>query len=53
MTEKEIKELCKFMLENSNKPLSDEQKELIKLAIDNSKTIEDLFFTAIISNIIS
>lgn len=53
MTEKEIKELCKFVLENSNKPLSDEQKELIKLAIDNSKTIEDLFFTAIISNIIS
>lgn len=53
MTEKEIKELCKFMLENSNKPLSDEQKELIKLAIDNSKTIENLFFTAIISNIIS
>lgn len=53
MTEKEIKELCKFMLENSNKPLSDEQKELIKLAIDNSKTIENLFLTAIISNIIS
>lgn len=53
MTEKEIKELCKFALENSHKQLSDEQKELIKLAIDNSKTVKELFFTAIISNIIS
>lgn len=51
MNEKEIKELCKFVLENSNKPLSDEQKEIIKLAIDNSKNIEELFLTAIISNI--
>lgn len=47
MTEKEIKELCKFAQKNSDKPLSGEQKELIKLAIDNSKTVKELFFTAI------
>lgn len=53
MTEKEIKGLCKFALENSDKPLSEKQKELIKQAIDKSETVEELLFTAILSNIIS
>lgn len=53
MTEKEIKELCKRALENSNKPLSKEQKEALKLAIDKSETVEELLFTAILSNIVS
>lgn len=53
MTEKEIKELCKFALEYSDKPLSEEQKELIKQAIDEARTVEELLFTAILSNIIS
>ncbi len=53
MTEQNLKDLCKWALENSNKPLSKEQKELLKHAIDNSKTVENLFTTAIISNLIS
>lgn len=53
MTEKEIKELCKFALEYSDKPLSEEQKDLIKQAIDKSETVEELLFTAILSNILS
>lgn len=53
MTEKEIKELCKWILDNSNKPLSKEQKELLKQAIDQSKTVEELLLTAIMSNIIN
>lgn len=53
MTEQILKDLCKWVLENSNKPLSKEQKELLKHAIDSSKTIEELFTTAIISNLIS
>ena len=53
MTEQNLKDLCKWALENSNKTLSKEQKELLKQAIDSSKTIEELFTTAIISNLIS
>lgn len=53
MTERKIKELCKMALESSNKPLSKEQKEVLKLAIDKSETVEELLFTAILSNIVS
>ena len=52
VTEQNLKDLCKWVLENSNKPLSEEQKELLKHAIDSSKTIDELFTTAIISNLI-
>lgn len=38
MTEEQIKTLCKIAVENSNRPLSDFQKELIKQAIDKAKT---------------
>ena len=38
MTEEQIKTLCKIAVENSNRPLSDFQKELIKQAIDQAKT---------------
>lgn len=38
MTEEQIKFLCKLAVENSNRPLSDVQKELIKQAIDRAKT---------------
>lgn len=53
MTEQNLKDLCKWALENSNEPISEEQKELLKQAIDRSKTIEELFTTAVISNLIS
>jgi hypothetical protein len=38
MTEEQIKTLCKIAVENSNRPLSAFQKELIKQAIDQAKT---------------
>lgn len=38
MTEEKIKTLCKIAVENSNRPLSDFQKEVIKQAIDQAKT---------------
>ncbi len=38
MTEEQIKTLCKIAVENSNRPLSAFQKELIKQAIDRAKT---------------
>lgn len=38
MTEEQIKTLCKIAVENSKRPLSDFQKELIKQAIDQAKT---------------
>ena len=34
MTEEQIKFLCKQLVENSNRPLSDFDKELVKQAID-------------------
>ena len=37
MTEEQIKFFCKLAVENSNRPLSDFQKELIKQAIDHAK----------------
>ena len=37
MTEEQVKFLCKQIVENSNRPLSDLDKELIKQAIDNAK----------------
>ena len=37
MTEEQIKFLCKLMVENSNRPLTQPQKELIKQAIDDSR----------------
>ncbi len=37
MTEEQIKFLCKQIVEHSNRPLSDFEKELIKQSIDKSK----------------
>lgn len=46
MTEEQIKLLCKLAVENSKKPLTDEEKEVLKHAIDESKTVGDLFIVA-------
>lgn len=43
MTEEQIKLLCKLAIENSRKQLTNAQKETLKQAIDESKTVEDLF----------
>ena len=50
MTEKELKFLCKWLVDNSNRPLSKEEKEIIKQAIDKSNSIEDLILIAITSS---
>ena len=46
MTEEQIKLLCKLAVENSKKPLTDAEKEVLKHAIDESKTVNDLFTVA-------
>ena len=47
MTEEQIKFICKWIIENSNRPSSELDKEIIKQAIDNAKTIEELAGVAI------
>ena len=42
MTEEQIKFLCKQLVENSNRPLSDFDKELIKQAIDKAKSASEM-----------
>ena len=46
MTEEQIKFLCKLAVDNSKKPLTDAEKEVLKHAIDESKTVDDLFTVA-------
>lgn len=46
MTEKEIKELCKWAVENSQKELTVQEKECLKIGIDHAGSIEDLFLLA-------
>ena len=47
MTEQQIKFLCKWAVENSNRPLTDAEKEILKQSIDNAKNIEDLLAIAL------
>lgn len=47
MTEQQIKQLCKWAVENSNRPLTDTEKELLKQAIDQAKNINELLVVAI------
>lgn len=47
MTEEQLKFLCKWAIQNSNRPLTDVEKELLKQAIDNAKSIEDLLAVAL------
>ncbi len=42
MTEEQIKFLCKQLVKNSNRPLSDFEKELIKQAIDKAKSVPEM-----------
>ena len=44
MTEKDIKDLCKYMVDNSNRPLKENEKELLKQAINNAKTMQEMIF---------
>lgn len=49
MTEEQIKFLCKWLIENSSRPLTDLEKEALKQAIDNSKSWEELITVAFLS----
>ncbi|MBP5428722.1 MAG: hypothetical protein J6Z04_05500 [Clostridia bacterium] len=42
MTEQQIKLFCKLCIENSNRPFSKEQKELLKQAVDKAMNPNDL-----------
>lgn len=42
MTEEQIKFLCKQVVDRSNRPLTQYDKELIKQVIDISKTPEEM-----------
>ena len=42
MTEEQIKYLCKWMVDNGNRPLTEFEKELIKQAIDNAKSPQEM-----------
>lgn len=42
MTEEQVKFLCKWIVDNSNRPLNELEKELIKQAIDNSKNPQEM-----------
>ena len=47
MNEQQIKLLCKIAVENSNRPFTDAEKELLKQAIDQAKSWNDLFAIAL------
>ena len=48
MTEEQAKLLCKQIVENSNRPLSDMDKELIKQVIDNAKNVSEMISAVLI-----
>lgn len=49
MTEEQVKLICKWIIENSSRPLTDLEKEMLKQAIDSSKNLEELLTVAIVS----
>ena len=42
MTEEQAKALCKWMVDNANRPLSEVEKEIIKKAIDKARTPQEM-----------
>lgn len=42
MTEENVKFLCKWMVDNGNRPLTEFEKDLIKQAIDNAKSAQEM-----------
>lgn len=43
MTDEQVKALCKYVIDNGNKPLNNMQKELLKQEIDQVHNIRELF----------
>ncbi len=42
MTEKQVKIVTKWFVDNSNRPLSKQDKEIIKKAVDGSNSIGEI-----------
>ena len=49
MTEEQIKMLCKWIIDNSNRPITDIEKEALKQAVDSSKNWNELITVALLS----
>lgn len=49
MNEKQIKALCKFAIESSNRNFTKLEKELLKHAVDSANNWQELISIAIIS----
>lgn len=49
MTEAQYKALLKLIVENSNRPLTDFEKEILKQGVDQAHSLEDFFSIAIAS----
>lgn len=49
MTEQQIKELCKLVIENGNRDFTEIEKEMLKTAVDQSRNFQELLAVAITS----
>lgn len=49
MTDQEIKEACKFVIEHGQRDFTEAEKEMLKAAVDQSKNLSELFAVAIAS----
>lgn len=49
MTEQQIKEICKLVIEHGNRDFTDEEKTLLKAAVDQSRNWQELFNVAVAS----
>lgn len=47
---KQIKTICKFLIENSNRQITDIEKELLKTAVDQSHNWQELILTMMMAN---
>ena len=52
MQENMYKSICKYFLENGNNYIKESDKELIKNAIDESKSISEIVYTSLMSVIL-
>lgn len=48
MNEEKVKFLCKWIIDNANRPLNESDKELIKQAIDKARSPQEII-TAVLA----
>jgi DNA-binding CsgD family transcriptional regulator len=51
MEEKAFKEMCKWAVDHGKHPLTQRQKEVLKIAIEQSKTLKELLIVAMASGL--